>query len=81
MAFQFIYTLTHSVRTLLNFMQIAGWENQKSRKLMFVLLNPKPRKFEIKWRNEKKLVIASLFTLLHVTYWDVYPGTCVYVFI
>ena len=36
-----------------NFCAIAGWEIQKSRKLMFLILDPEPQKFAIKQRNDK----------------------------
>ena len=38
---------------ILIFAHIAGRENQKSRKLMIFILEPKPRIFEIKQRNDK----------------------------
>ena len=39
--------------TILIFAHIAGRENQKSQKLIFLILDPKPRKFEIQGRNDK----------------------------
>ena len=56
-----VNALTHLCMNGLNFCAIRGWEIQKSRELMFLILDPKLRKFEIKRRNDK---INRLF--LHV---------------
>ena len=42
-----------SVWMFFNFCAITGWEIQKSWKLMFLILDSKLRKFEIKRRNDK----------------------------
>ena len=56
-----VNALTHLCMNGFNFCAITGWEIQKSRELMFLILDPKLRKFEIKRRNDK---INRLF--LHV---------------
>ena len=45
---------------ILIFAHIAGWENEKSLKVMFFILHAKPQKFEIKQRT------TQLAGLLHV---------------
>ena len=55
-----VNALTHLCMNGFNFCAITGWEIQKSRKLMFLILDPKLRKFEIKRRNDK---INRLFCL------------------
>ena len=44
---------THICMNDFNFCAITGWAIQKSRELMFLILDPKLRKFEIKRRNDK----------------------------
>ena len=56
-----VNALTHLCMNGFNFCAITGWEIQKSRELMFLILDPKLRKFEIKRKNDK---INILF--LHV---------------
>ena len=48
-----VNTVTHVCMNGFNFCAITGWEIQKSRKLMFLILDPKLRKFEIKLRKDK----------------------------
>ena len=48
-----VNALTHLCMNGFNFCAITGWEIQKSRELMFLILDPKLRKFEIKRRNDK----------------------------
>ena len=47
-----VNALTHLCMNGFNFCAITGWEIQKSWKLMFLILDPKLRKFEIKRRND-----------------------------
>ena len=55
-----VNALTHLCMNGFNFCAITGWEIQKSRKLMSLILDPKLRKFEIKRRKDK---INRLFCL------------------
>ena len=48
-----VNVLTHLCMNGFNFCAITGWKIQKSRELMFLILDPKLRKFEIKRRNDK----------------------------
>ena len=48
-----VNALTHLCMNGFKFYAITGWEIHKSRKLMFLILDPKLRKFEIKRRNDK----------------------------
>ena len=48
-----VNALTHLYMNGFNFCAMRGWEIQKSRELMFLILDPKLRKFETKRRNDK----------------------------
>ena len=48
-----VNALTHLYMNNLNFYAYCSWENQKSRKIMFFILDPKPQKVLIKRRNDK----------------------------
>ena len=53
---------------------MAGWDNQKKRKLMFFILDPKLRKFEIKGRNDKIIRFVACQIMGDLSYY-----TCNYV--